>query len=260
MSAGRILRLPRQAAGDGPLILVNRTHPLRLAEETLQSRLGVAVTGYPDILLEQTAADALQALLAACAAGNGIVPVSGYRSGREQETLYETSLRENGETFTKQYIAYPGTSEHQTGLAIDVGKAAREIDFIRPAFPYTGLCQRFRELAPAYGFIERYQAGKETITGVAQEPWHFRYVGTPHATLIARDGLTLEEYTASLQLCSLRSPRRLPDGTRIYVVPAGEDDTDIPLPAQGRVEISGNNAGGFVVTVRPETPPFDKSE
>ena len=238
MSAGRVLRLPRQAAGDGPLILVNRTHPLQLPEETLRERLCEAVPGFPDILLDR-------------AAGKGIVPVSGYRSGREQEELYTTSLKDNGEVFTKQYIAYPGTSEHQTGLAIDVGKAAKEIDFIRPAFPYAGLCQRFRELAPAYGFIERYQAGKEGITGVAQEPWHFRYVGTPHASLIARDGLTLEEYTAALGAYSAGSPRRLPDGTRIYVVPAGEEETVIPLPEQGCAEISGNNADGFVVTVRP---------
>ena len=251
MSAGRVLRLPRQAAGDGPLILVNRTHPLQLPEETLRERLCEAVPGFPDILLDRAAARALGALLAACAAGKGIVPVSGYRRGREQEELYTTSLKDNGEVFTKQYIAYPGTSEHQTGLAIDVGKAAKEIDFIRPAFPYAGLCQRFRELAPAYGFIERYQAGKEGITGVAQEPWHFRYVGTPHASLIARDGLTLEEYTAALGAYSAGSPRRLPDGTRIYVVPAGEEETVIPLPEQGCAEISGNNADGFVVTVRP---------
>ncbi len=251
MSAGRVLRLPRQAAFDGPLILVNRAHPLQMEEAALQGRLCEAVPGFPDIQMDRTAAAALQALLAACAAGAGIVPVSGYRSGREQEELYFTSLKENGETFTNQYIAYPGTSEHQTGLAIDMGKAMDEIDFIRPAFPYTGLCQRFRELAPAYGFIERYPAGKETITGVAQEPWHFRYVGTPHASLIARDGLTLEEYTASLSACTAASPRLLPDGTRIYVVPAGEEETAVPLPEQGAAEVSGNNAGGFVVTVRP---------
>ena len=62
---------------------------------------------------------------------------------------------------------------------------------------------------------------------------------------------TLEEYTAALGAYSAGSPRRLPDGTRIYVVPAGEEETVIPLPEQGCAEISGNNADGFVVTVRP---------
>ena len=138
MSGARSLRLQEQAVFDGPLILVNRTHPLRLQEEALQGRLCQARPGFPDIRLARMAADALGALLDACGAGEGIVPVSGYRSGGEQTDLYFTSLRENGEVFTKQYIAYPGTSEHQTGLAIDVGEAADEIDYIRPAFPYTG--------------------------------------------------------------------------------------------------------------------------
>lgn len=74
------------------------------------------LSGYPD---GPYGGGRAAGLLAACAAGAGIVPVSGYRSGREQEELYFTSLKENGETFTNQYIAYPGTSEHQTGLAID---------------------------------------------------------------------------------------------------------------------------------------------
>lgn len=70
------------------------------------------------------------------------------------------------------------------------------VDFIRPDFPYEGISQRFRELAPAYGFIERYPAGKERVTGIAHEPWHFRYVGTSHAKSMARQGLCLEEYLA----------------------------------------------------------------
>ena len=81
-------------------------------------------------------------------------------------------------------MALPGCSEHQTGLAIDLGKAAGYIDFIRPAFPYDGVCGRFRRLAARYGFIERYQRGKEEVTGISAEPWHFRYVGAPHAQLM----------------------------------------------------------------------------
>ena len=125
-----------------------------------------------------------------------IVPVSGWRSWEEQQTIYTQSLRENGPVFTAKFVAMPGHSEHQTGLAIDLGLLQPEIDFIRPAFPYEGICQKFRELAPAYGFLERYPEGKEHITGIAHEPWHFRYVGTPYSEEIARTGLTLEEYLA----------------------------------------------------------------
>lgn len=64
-------------------------------------------------------------------------------------------LQENGTEFTAKFVAMPGHSEHQTGLAIDLGLRQPDIDFIRPAFPYEGICQKFRELAPAFGFIER---------------------------------------------------------------------------------------------------------
>lgn len=64
----------------------------------------------------------------------------------------------------------------------------------RPAFPYEGVCQMFRERAAEFGFVERYPAGKEPITGIAHEPWHFRYVSPPHARAMVRRGLVLEEY------------------------------------------------------------------
>ena len=137
-------------------------------------------------------------LLSACIQKAGgqreIVPVSGWRSQQEQQRIWDDSMAEHGETFTRQYVALPGCSEHQTGLAIDLGKAAGYIDFIRPAFPYDGVCGRFRRLAARYGFIERYQRGKEEVTGISAEPWHFRYVGAPHAQLMETNGLCLEEY------------------------------------------------------------------
>jgi len=123
-----------------------------------------------------------------------IAAVSGWRSLREQQELYAESLRENGEEFTRQYVALPNHSEHQTGLAVDLGVRQGEIDFIRPEFPYSGVCQRFRERAARFGFVERYPKGKEEVTGIAHEPWHFRYVGTPHAEIMAEHGMVLEEY------------------------------------------------------------------
>ncbi len=112
----------------------------------------------------------------------------------EQTQIYEDSLRENGGEFTKKFVALPGCSEHQTGLAIDLGLCKEEIDFICPDFPYEGICQKFRQMAPDYGFVERYPAGKEKVTGIGHEPWHFRYVGRPHARIMTDRGLVLEEY------------------------------------------------------------------
>ncbi len=108
--------------------------------------------------------------------------------------IEDDTMRKEGARFTESYVAHPGCSEHQTGLAIDLGERREEIDFIRPDFPYTGICQTFRELAPQYGFVERYPKGKEGVTGIAWEPWHFRYVGCPHAQIMTKHGWVLEEY------------------------------------------------------------------
>ena len=75
---------------------------------------------------------------------------------KEQQDIFKQSLKDNGRTFTQQFVALPGKSEHQTGLAIDLGLKKESIDFIRPDFPYIGICQQFREKSVPYGFIERY--------------------------------------------------------------------------------------------------------
>lgn len=177
------------------LILVNARHAC--PPDAAQDLVPVHEND-PDILLEREAACALSRIVERLDGWQWIVPVSGWRSQEEQTAIYEASLRENGPAFTAKFVALPGHSEHQTGLAIDLGLLQPEIDVIRPAFPYKGICQKFRELAPAYGFIERYPAGKEQITGIAHEPWHFRYVGTPHSEIMACQGLTLEEYLSGM--------------------------------------------------------------
>ena len=171
--------LPPEAAHQGDLILVNAHHPCHpLPQPDLVT---VAGTG---VQLERRAAQALDSLMAAIDGWKGIVPVSGWRALAEQQAIWDGSLAENGLPFTQTYVACPGCSEHQTGLAIDLGRAAGHIDFIRPAFPYDGTCGAFRRAAASYGFIERYRRGKESLTGIAPEPWHFRYVGAPHARLM----------------------------------------------------------------------------
>lgn len=173
------------------LVLVNLAHAF--PPDTAPDLVPVH-PDYPQLLLEREAVEALSRLMERLDGWRSIVPVSGWRSMEEQTQIYNDSLAENGLAFTQKYVALPGHSEHQTGLAIDLGLKGESIDFIRPDFPYEGICQTFRELAPAYGFIERYPAGKEAVTGIAHEPWHFRYVGIPHAENMARLGLTLEEY------------------------------------------------------------------
>ena len=184
--------------------------------------------------------------------GDEIVPADGYRSAAEQRRLYDAARAEHGEAFARAFVAPPGGSEHQTGLAVDLAQNAAQIDPIRPLFPDTGACGRFRRLAAEYGFIERYPAGKEHVTGIAHEPWHFRYVGHPHARIMAEYGLCLEEYIGLLRqyrhdgehLWFSEKPRRF----EIYFVPEEQFGPDT-APACGCYQVSGNNVDGFIVTV-----------
>jgi len=187
------LSLGKKPVFTGALVLVNARYGLD--GDAAQERL-VPVRPGSSVLLDREAAQALDRLMAELDGWRFITPVSGWRSMAEQTALYTRSLRENGPEFTAKFVARPGHSEHQTGLAIDLGLTKEHIDFICPEFPYTGICQTFRERAADYGFVERYPAGKEAITGIAHEPWHFRYVGVPHAGYMARRGWTLEEYHA----------------------------------------------------------------
>lgn len=173
------------------LILVNREHA---CPEDLAQDLVPVCGAYPHVLMERQAARALSRMMEQLDGWRFIVPVSGWRSMEEQRALYEQSLREHGQAFTERFVALPGHSEHQTGLAIDLGLLQPEIDVIRPDFPNDGICRHFRDLAPAFGFVERYPEGREHITGIAHEPWHFRYTGIPHAEYMTRRHLTLEEY------------------------------------------------------------------
>ena len=234
----------RQQVFQGPVRIINRNHPLHAGST---GELVAADSRYPQILLERRTAQLLTACIQSVGGQRDIVPVSGWRSQAEQQSIWDGTMAERGEDFTRKYVALPGCSEHQSGLAIDLGKAAGHIDFIRPAFPYDGVCGAFRKAAAKYGFIQRYQAGKEALTGIAREPWHFRYVGTPHALLMESHGICLEEYPAFLR----EKPRScsLPGGqlAQVFYVPCTGETTEIALP-EGCCQISGDNMGGFIVT------------
>lgn len=230
---------------NGLLILVNAEHPIQHMERPV---LAPAVPG-SDILLDTRAAAMLSGLISRISAAGEIVPVSGWRSEAEQREIWDGSMRESGEEFTRKYVALPGCSEHQTGLAIDLALRADNIDFIRPEFPYDGVCGRFRALAADYGFVERYQSGKEGVTGIAAEPWHFRYVGRPHARIMCEMGLCLEEYVEYLR--AYPYPERLLEVRgEVYEAEvgfAGARDT-LGLP-DAPYQVSGNNVDGYIYTL-----------
>ena len=236
----------------GSLILVNAAHPL--AEAAPVRCVPVSPDGGGEMLAPSAAA-VLRHIFTQSGCGTRILPDSGARTRAEQERLYADSLRDNGEEFTRKYVALPGCSEHETGLAIDLGINEGAVDFIRPAFPYDGIAGMFRAAAPRCGFIERYPRGKEAVTGIAHEPWHFRYVGCPHAGIMAAHGLTLEEYIAFLWQHPVSSrPLHLEQDGRAFTlgfIPA-EESGALALPDDRVYDLSGNNVDGMILTIWEE--------
>ncbi len=115
-------------------------------------------------------------------------------------------------------------------------------------FDGTGEYARAVENAWEYGFIQRYPPAKSGITGISYESWHFRYVGLPHAWVMKREDLCLEEYIDYLRGFSVDRPLTVDCLGRSWRIWYAEG-TRVPVPAEGAYEISGNNAGGFIVTV-----------
>jgi D-alanyl-D-alanine carboxypeptidase len=121
---------------------------------------------------------------------------SGYRSPGAQQEIYDGRVAEymaqgwseaGARAETEKWVALPGTSEHQLGIAADISGAVYAI------YPW------LQEHSWEYGFILRYPPDKTAITGISGEEWHYRYVGKEAAAEIHARGLTLEEYVAELQ-------------------------------------------------------------
>ena len=138
--------------------------------------------------VDKTASNALSTLQqAAKKSGFSLPLISGYRSYSTQNTIYNNYIKKWGQEYTDTVSARPGHSEHQTGLAFDVGKLSN-------SYGETKEGKWLKENCYKYGFILRYLKDKEHITGYAYEPWHIRYVGVDVATEIMQKNLTLEEY------------------------------------------------------------------
>nr|WP_079529291.1 M15 family metallopeptidase [Halobacillus hunanensis] len=149
---------------------------------------------HPKKQMRKEAARALEELFAAASQdGIDLVAASGYRSYERQKSIYQQNVAERGEKEANQFSAKPGTSEHQTGLAMDVTSAQMAFK-LKQSFRQTDEGEWLAEHAHEYGFIIRYPKGKSDITGYSYEPWHLRYVGTDISTEIHKQEETLEEF------------------------------------------------------------------
>lgn len=232
---------------NGSLILVNHDYPIH--QDYCSSMINV----YENVSyqVEQKVYKLFWQCMNHLQIKDEIVITSAYRSAQDQEKLYNYSLKENGKDYTQKHVALSHHSEYETGLAIDLALCTNHIDIKCPNFPYTGICQKFRELCYDYGFVERYGEFKQSITHMSQEPWHFRYVGFPHSLIMKDKNLCLEEYHDFLKQYSPYHPYTYVVNHRvfdIYYVPV-KQSTTIALRSDVVYQISGNNMDGVIVTV-----------
>lgn len=124
-----------------------------------------------------------------------IIDIAGaYRSLERQENIFLEFMKKYGIDYAEQIVAMPGTSEHHTGLAIDLIIKVNDEWIIEndDLLKYEDVFDKIHKVLKYFGFILRYPKGKEEITGYPYEPWHIRYVGVEEAKKI--EGITLEEY------------------------------------------------------------------
>lgn len=185
---------------DWRLILVNKQHPVpkdyTVELETIKGNMKCDARIIGDLIAMFQAADADGVNLAVC---------SPYRDLARQEWLFERKIKtymKNGLSYIEAYslasqiVMVPGASEHQLGLAIDIN--CDTYTSLDEGFADTKAGKWLAEHCAEYGFILRYPLGREEITGVEYEPWHFRYVGKEAATVIMEQGICLEEFIEGL--------------------------------------------------------------
>ncbi len=186
---------------DWNLILVN---PWNSVPEDFEVELKKLPNG---LSVDARIYDDLTAMLADCQkAGNKALVCSAYRTQETQTRLHNNKiarLRAAGYSLADakkeaaRWVAVPGTSEHQTGLAVDLISANYQV--LNKKQEETKAQKWLMEHCWEYGFILRYPSSKSEITGIGYEPWHYRYVGKETALAIRDSGLCFEEYLTALE-------------------------------------------------------------
>ena len=238
----------------GNLILVNHEHSL--VPPDISSFANVAdsvthsfrVTG-DDVLLLPSVIQPLVSMMDAFYSVTGsdaVSVISGFRGLERQREILDDHIARMGETEARRWVAEPGHSEHHAGLAVDLG-------FYHEGnlrtFLGVGRTAWFYRHAHYFGFILRYPENRTYITGVAHEPWHFRYVGFPHAHIIYQKNWVLEEYIDFIKQHDRDNPFSKKTHGLLFEI-FFTQDMDIFLPYDIELfDVSGTNTNGFIVTM-----------
>ena len=249
-----VIRMDPSAISRGNLILVNLNHrfdpPDTAGFESIADRKtpSYRVTG-EDLLIYEPVMAPLNAMMDAFFAETGrdtVSVISAFRGFEAQQQILNRHISRMGSAEALRWAAPPGHSEHHTGLAVDFGFYSGGT--LR-TFLGTGVYSWFRNNSFEYGFILRFPHDKTAITLTAYEPWHFRYVGQPHAYIIHQRGLCLEEYIEFIADFTRSDPLGVMFRDSFYEVYFTRD-MEVFIPFDCEFDISGNNADGFIVTIK----------
>lgn len=225
---------PKNIEDTSELALVNKEHSVSNKDIYLSP-----TTEESNVSLRPQALSASSALVSEALnkVGGSIAINSGFRSFEEQAKLYD-------EAEDKSFVQPPGHSEHETGLAVDIAVYASE------DVENTTQSKYLRKNSWKHGLILRYPKDKIKITGIANEPWHFRYVGKIHAWYMYNKNLSLEEYIDFIKTSKTYTEKL--DG-KIYTVSYHENSSSsIFIPINVKYSFSSDNTGGYILTTWTE--------
>ena len=240
----------------GELILVNNWTEYHFPEEQelvcmLEETSGDYYVRDYSVYLSPVAMDAFNDMMADFRAQGGsktVNVVAGYRTAEDQQHLFDQSAERNGLEHAQKYVAQPGGSEHHTGLVVDL--SILNGDGTSSDYDGAGEYAWINETCQDYGWVVRYDQAKAELTGIYDEPWHFRYVGVPHATKMTELGLCLEEYIDYLRQFTFEGEHLTIDCGEGKYEAWYAQGTETYLPDSGEYLVSGNNVDGLIVTCK----------
>jgi len=241
-----VIEVDKEQVNIGDLLLINgqhQLHPQGIASDLVTiDREGASAAGFvlanDELKLSGEMLASFEAMIAAAELDNvnQFLLTSGYRSLEHQAQLYEQE--------GSDYALPAGYSEHNSGLALDISSTMSKME-VAPEGKW------LQQHGAAYGFILRYPEHKQDITGIAYEPWHFRYVGLPHSLIMQDRDLVLEEY---IDFLSEQKQLTIKANDKTYTITYYNYEPQLNINIEDHVsyEISGDNSGGIIVTTTME--------
>lgn len=237
----------------GDLVLINSTHEYKFPSDdtelvTLYDNMNSDCYSVSDLVtkLDSNALKQLNALMEDFTAetqNTDITIIGGYRTLEEQNDKY----------YSGNTSFMGGCSDYHSGRTFDMGIFPKD-GSSSGYYSSTGIYSWIDENAAEYGFIVRFPENKDSVTGEKARTYTYRYVGIPHAVYMKQNDLCLEEYIAMLKEHTNTKPIEVSAGThmyKVYYVPAESGgDTEVQVPANKTYTVSGDNDGGFIVTVQ----------